>query len=402
MLKAVRNGLVAILLFLMVVAGGLWFGVRQYATAAVRQAASMTLGTPTSIGTADYEPIEGVLTLTNVNIENPAGFKSNTFVTMKTVRVQVDPLSVLTPVVQVKHAEVDGFDIYLEHGPGGGNLAQITNNIARSARVLHEVDGKRLLIDQAVLKNVDVHYNLLPFPGGRDRYQIQVPEMVLNNLTANNAKGIFVPELEKRVLQQVMHNVFARSQPALPEGDSNQFQDNLQKLDSTVKNGAVNFADRADESADKFEKGMQRQFQLAGQHLEEAGQKMSQMEKNMQAGDQKNMQKLGTDFHEVGQKMQTMGQKFQEQSSADFQKMGQHFSNAGKNLQQLGRDAKEGLDKDTQGFHARMKQTGQQLQEAGHMMQEKTDQGLRNVGAEMKQADENFRNSMEHLFHPNE
>jgi len=88
---------------------------------------------------------------------------------------------------------------------------------AGAEKTAPESGGKKVTVDEIVIENVVAHVQLLPVGGKTSTFKVEVPKIVLRDVTSDNAKGVAVSELVARVLPAILNQVLQQSGGIIPE-----------------------------------------------------------------------------------------------------------------------------------------------------------------------------------------
>lgn len=211
-------GLVALLVILAAV--GVLF-LDSLAKTGVEKGVTFALEVPTTVESLSLSLMRGRLDLNGLKIDNPKGFKSGHFIDMKRLDVELEPKTILAETIRIRTFELDGLDINIEQGPTGSNVDRILESLKRfggpeGEKAKDKAGGKKVHVDRIVIRNVVAHYHFLPGLATDEPVTVEVPEIVLNDVTSDDPEGVVVSELVSRVLPVVLAAVADNSQGAVP------------------------------------------------------------------------------------------------------------------------------------------------------------------------------------------
>jgi hypothetical protein len=150
---------------------------------------------------------------------NPQGFKTPAAISVGTANLAVEPKSLFGDKIIVRDISVDGPEITWESDLTAVNLKKILSNIEESsgggekpssdtnqpapAAKSEAGPGKKLEVDNFLIKNAKVHVNVNAPVIGQQTANINIPEIHLTNM-GTNADGITAAELSKQVLGAIV------------------------------------------------------------------------------------------------------------------------------------------------------------------------------------------------------
>jgi hypothetical protein len=213
----------------------LWLALDAIAKAGIERGAAYALGVPAHVDSVAVGVMSGKVRIDGLTLGNPEGFKTPHF--MKTGRfdIAVRPGSLMEDTVEVTRFELDGLDLHIEQKLGSSNVTVILDNAKKvsggPAAKDKEAGGKKVKVDRIVIRNVVAHVQVLPIGGSATTLDVKVPEIVMENVTSDNAGGVAVGELTRRLVPAILAAVVDKGKGIIPDGD-------LKKLGGDVAAGA--------------------------------------------------------------------------------------------------------------------------------------------------------------------
>ncbi|NJK60891.1 MAG: hypothetical protein HC918_12475 [Oscillatoriales cyanobacterium SM2_1_8] len=104
---------------------GLYAALPQILRSQAERALSQSFGLPVSLATVNFNPWAGHLEANNLVVANPPGFTTPYFLQVRRFAVAVAPWSLWGKTVHVKTFELEGFQMNLEAGNNGLNMAAV-------------------------------------------------------------------------------------------------------------------------------------------------------------------------------------------------------------------------------------------------------------------------------------
>ncbi len=243
MRKLIR--LVVLLVILVLVAGAtFWFYVDRIAKEGVERGATYALGVPTTVGDADVGLLVGAVGLDDLTVSNPQGYETPHLLAVQRFDLGVVTNTLFKETIQVNRFELDGVDLHVEQKIGTSNMAEVLENIkARTGgggeppEEKEEPAGKKVQVDRIVVRNITAHVQTLPVGGKVSTVDVEVPEIVLEDVTSDEGKGLAVAELTRRLLPAILTAVINKSR-GLPNVDLDGLAANVGETTRALGKGA--------------------------------------------------------------------------------------------------------------------------------------------------------------------
>ena len=167
------------------------------------------LGVPVKVDKVDVGLFAGKVDLVGLNIANPPGFPSAEFATLRTGSLQVAMGSLRGDIVQAPQLVIDGVTLHLERAGDQMNYLPILEHI-KSRETSHSDDGgKKFIVREVVIRNVDAHLDLVPEGGALTRAVVRIPEVRLKDVgTSTDAASMstLVATIVKALLQATIQS----------------------------------------------------------------------------------------------------------------------------------------------------------------------------------------------------
>src|SRR5262245_24327246 len=120
-MKKLIKLVVALLVLIIGVAIVAFFLLDSLVKTAVEKGATYALGVQTTLGGAHVSIIGGSLSLSDLNVANPEGFKTNHFLDLGKGAVEVSVPSLRQDMIEIPLVELSAIDINLEKKDGKSN-----------------------------------------------------------------------------------------------------------------------------------------------------------------------------------------------------------------------------------------------------------------------------------------
>ena len=205
--------LVVLLILAVVVA---WVMIDSIAKVGVEKGGSYALGVKTTLDDMSISLLRGRLAMDGLNVANPEGFKSDHLMHSGRFELAIDSGSLFSDSINVTKFELDGLDMNVEQKAGGSNVSKVIDNLKRlGSPEEKEKDsgGKKVKVDRIVIRNVKAHFHLI---SGIKPVTVVVPEIVLTDVTSDNAAGVAVSQLAGRIVPAILASVLENGKGVVP------------------------------------------------------------------------------------------------------------------------------------------------------------------------------------------
>jgi len=234
---------IAVAVLLVLALGAAWLFIDSIAKAGIEHGATYALGVDTRVDSVRLSLLGGKLGLTGLTVSNPEGFKTPHFLKTGTFALALRPGSLFEDTIEIEQFELDGIDLYVEQEIGKSNVSVILDNIAKISGDEKPDEkktegGKKVKVDHIVIRNVTAHVQVLPIGGNATTLTVKVPEIVLDNVTDDNAGGVATSTLVQRLVPAIMAAVVDKGKGILPDADLNQLGQDVAKTTQALGAGA--------------------------------------------------------------------------------------------------------------------------------------------------------------------
>jgi len=192
-----------------IVVAGAFFYVDIIAKKAIEQGGEMALGVPTSLDAVHISLLGGEASMSGLNVANPAGFQTPTFMGLGKGEVTVSLGSLLGDTVKVPKVSLSHIRINLEQLGKKNNIDPIlartkslSSKKGKSTPSSESKEGKKFIIEYFSLDDVQIDASL-DFLGQVSKVNLVLPKIELRNLGAKE-QGLPMPELIQKVVQAVL------------------------------------------------------------------------------------------------------------------------------------------------------------------------------------------------------
>jgi hypothetical protein len=241
-----------------------WLSINAIAKAAVERGGTYALGEDTRLDKASVSLLGGEVDLRGLTVANPEGYKTPHFVKVGRIDVAVRPGSLMGDTIEVNRFEIDDLDVYLEQKVGTSNASVILANASKvgggkdtSAKpeAGKEPSGKKVKVDSIILRNVTAHVQVLPIGGQASMLTVKIPEITMKDVTSDNAGGVAVSELIRRLVPAILAAIVEKGKGIIPDADLKQLSGDIASATQAIGAGAANLAAQAGGEAAKLIEG---------------------------------------------------------------------------------------------------------------------------------------------------
>jgi hypothetical protein len=206
-------------LLLIVVAIAVVFYLDRIVGTAVERGGSYALGVRTDVGGVQLGLLRGRVGLSGLEIANPEGFRSEHFMKLGSIRLEVPPRALREQTVVIPSIALEDLELALEGSRQGTNYGRILRNLealgggtATPPPAEDPAGGRKFVVQELVVRNVKATLSMDGFGTKLASTAIEVPEIKLRNLGSGG--GLQLGELIGQVTNLVVQNV-VRRQPEL-------------------------------------------------------------------------------------------------------------------------------------------------------------------------------------------
>jgi len=185
------------------------------------------LGVETSVGLVRVGLLTGTFSIRSLRISNPPGFETDHFFSLDRLHFEVPPKSLREETIAVQLLELDGVDVSLETVDKKANYEVILDNLNRFSKTgsadssakksagEEEEGSKKLVIQEAVIRDIDARIDLGKVKGASDRVAVEIPEIRLRPNSKTGSAEASVAELTQVVVTAVLVGIAKKAPAAL-------------------------------------------------------------------------------------------------------------------------------------------------------------------------------------------
>lgn len=219
-------------LFLLVIIGLViaFMSINSIAKAGIEKGGTWAMGVPTTVGSVSVG--WGDFGLKKLNVANPSGYSDKPFLNLGSGEANVKMNSLREPLVDIPKVELADIAVRLEKKDGKANYQVILDNISKlqSGQSSAPSGGgggeKKFVIRQLLLKNVNVHYELMGSSsnavadavGKAGNVDVAVGDITIANLgqSGTTVNGVTLADLSGIIVQTVLTRAVEKGGGLLP------------------------------------------------------------------------------------------------------------------------------------------------------------------------------------------
>ena len=215
MVKKIGIGLVVLLL---IIAGGVYYvfsNLNEFVRTVVEEAGSRSTSVAVTLGEVDIKVSEASAAMGNLNVGNPAGFKSDYAFNLGAIKVTIDSDSIGQNPIVVEEVVITAPKVIYEVGDGLSNIETIQANVDRFIKdTVGESSGgdesassgeeQKVVINNLYIRGTEVSVSA-PFLGG-DALGTAVPDIHLTDIGKGEG-GADPAEIASQVIDQLLAGV---------------------------------------------------------------------------------------------------------------------------------------------------------------------------------------------------
>ena len=180
----------------------------------VEQVGSRVLGVETQLDNASVSLLRGSICFSGLNVKNPEGFESPSFVKAKLIRAGADIGDLFKNEIHIREIILDGPEFTFEHTGTKSNVGVILDNLdakegpevkpdeREEEHVEKEEEPRKLKIDLIRITNAKLHVVLL----GQE-LQLTLPKMELTNLADKDGNAIPPRQVITQIVKSLVGNI---------------------------------------------------------------------------------------------------------------------------------------------------------------------------------------------------
>lgn len=208
----------------------LFASIDRLAKSAIEYGGTYALGVPTTLDKASIGVFSGKFGLSRLQIANPQGFKSESFLKLETGATSLSIGSLLKDKIEVQQLTLSDMELNLERDKGSTNYAKILDNLARFESSEKKEGGKGFVVREIAIRNVAVRVGLVPVVGDMTSFTVKIPEIILKDVGSDSKTGVLIADLTGIVLKAVLTSAIEKGGGIIPTDVLNDLKGGLGNL----------------------------------------------------------------------------------------------------------------------------------------------------------------------------
>jgi hypothetical protein len=218
-------------------------------TKGVKLGATKALGVNVEVGLVHLGILRGKVLVSDLAVDNPAGYSNKTLLKLKGCSVKADMTSLLSDTVKIDEIKLDGIDVDIEQKGLGTNLQDLLNNMKAQAPPAEKptettkpqptekkAAGKKLLIKKLEITNTKVRVRVLSGP----EIPLTLKTITLENI-GSGGEQVDIAALTRKILTAISQAIAQEGSGILPSditGGLNKGLEGLQNVGGELMKGA--------------------------------------------------------------------------------------------------------------------------------------------------------------------
>jgi hypothetical protein len=210
----VKKILLGLLVVFFAAVGGVWLYTNQIIGSAIERGATYALGVDTRVGFVRLRLLRGDFALSGLRIDNPPGFDEPSFLDLDGAHIRVDLDTVRSEVVRIPEFTLQGVDVALEregrktnYGVIMANLGRFESKGAKPPPDAAPAGEKRFIVDRLLIRDVEARVEWNDLAADATGVRVEIPQIELQGIGADNARGVVMSELTAIVLKAVLGSI---------------------------------------------------------------------------------------------------------------------------------------------------------------------------------------------------
>ncbi len=231
----IKIGIIAVGLLLVSLGVGSVLYIDRLARLGVEHGATYALGVPTRLGQMGIGLFSGRVSMNDLLVSNPEGYRTPHFLKMNEGGVAVSLGSLTKDTVELPELNLRGLNMHLERRQGTANYKTILENLEKlspSEQSPAEPQGpsKEFVIRKVSIEDVTVSVQLASIGGDLTNMPVTIEKIELVDVGSKGAGGVQISELASIVTKAILTAVVQKAGNVLPAGMSDELSAGLGKL----------------------------------------------------------------------------------------------------------------------------------------------------------------------------
>ena len=263
-MKILARLIILIIVLLLVVITGMGMMINTLARLGIQAGATHALGVESTVEKVNLNLFAGKLRIDGLTIANPEGFETEHLMHSGRFELEMKPMSVLTDTIEISRFDLDGLDVNIEQRLGGSNVSKISDNLSRfesdkgkDEDAAKEDEGKNVKVDRITIRNVTAHFHMLPELHPVGPITVNVPIIELTDVTSDNAGGVAVPELVRRLLPAILAAILEKAEGVIQGDLAGQLRGNVGRMTDVLGDQAGGLVDQTRDAGGKVSEAVE-------------------------------------------------------------------------------------------------------------------------------------------------
>ncbi len=232
--KALKSILIVVVVILLVLVAAFFLIGDQLIKVGIEKGGSAALGVPVKVSGIHLSVLWGVVTIDNLQVANPPGYKNEYMLELGHGKIEVDISSLLSNTVRIKEIDLDRISLAIEQKGLSSNVKELLAGMktktkpAEPQKPVEEPKGpgKKLIVDQLDITNTEA--KLVTTMGVSAGANVRLSPIRMSNLGTD--KPLSVAELTSRVFLAIIDGVTRQGAGLLPQDIVNGMEGELGKI----------------------------------------------------------------------------------------------------------------------------------------------------------------------------
>ena len=281
---------VGILVLVVIASVVLW--IDHVAKAGVEGGATYALGVRTTLDAMDVGVLSGEVKMSELNVRNPAGFKTPHFLRLDDGGVAVSLGSLMEEKVILPELTLSGLNVNLERSGGKANYKVIMDNLKKleskeEPPADEQKEGKKFVVEKVGIRDVRVNIDLLPIGGELTRIPVTIERIELENVGSDTDRGIPLADVIGILIKAVLTTVVQKCGDLLPAdvlGELNAGLEQLSGLGATTVQVVGRVTSDVQEAAEQIGEMGKEAGEAIGEGAKEVGKGLEEAGKDLEKG----------------------------------------------------------------------------------------------------------------------
>lgn len=271
--RKIRKLIIGVIVIFLLAFLALGFFVDSLARKGIEAGGSYALGVPTTLSSADVGLLTGTFSMSDLSIANPSGFKTDHFFALSDGSVALSLPSLMKDTIELPSLELSGLDLNLEKTEGKSNYKIILDNLSKSEKGSGSASStqptKKFLVKEIVIKDINVHADVLPVGGAATRVDVPIAEIRLTNVGSDSSNAALLSDVMGQILKATLQAAIAKGGSLLPADITGDLNDALQQL-APLGDMGIQVVGKAGETATEIGKNLGKAAEEIGDKAKDA------------------------------------------------------------------------------------------------------------------------------------